>query len=235
MRHFLFLILLLVSSFSSHVFSQDVLEKDSYSKNNNSVFIKLKKHSVYYDHKGHIIAFEAFSDSLKTKRFEISILHVADTSKISLKNKDVLPSMDKLKHITIPTSFYIGINKEKMEIGNNNKPSLITFWSIHCGSCRHTLKTFDSLAKEFEGEVNFYAIADNSAEDVKQFLSKWNIELQKNKMIIDEKEELSNKLGIPYYPTFLIIGKDNHIEGMFFAGNIRKIVNTLESLLKSQQ
>lgn len=229
----LLLLLALASSVSTKVYAQD-LSKDSLSikeESENSIYIPLKKHYVHQDHYGQLITEEAFSDSLKTKRFSIIIREVGDTSKICLN--DMLLDMHKIKKMTIPASPYMGINKEKIEIGNN-KPSLITFWSIHCGSCKQTLKTFDSLAKEFVGEVNFYAVSNDKPEDVQQFLSKWNIELQNTTMIIDEKKGLTTKLEIPTYPTHVIIGKDNRIEETFFAKNMRQIIKTLESLLKQE-
>lgn len=97
-KYSLLLVLALVSSVSSTVYSQNNLEDSPYIKreSENSVSIPLKKHSVHYNQHGQLITEEAFSDSLKTQRFDISIIHVADTSKISLKNK--LSDMDNPKN-----------------------------------------------------------------------------------------------------------------------------------------
>lgn len=222
MKLTILLIVLLFSNISINIFSQE--KKDSYT-------FEVQKNCIYYDHKERVITKEAYTDSVETGMFNLTIKDVADTTKFGLQK--TFPEVDAIKHIEIPTSFYKGVDNEDIEIGNNQKPSVITFWSTKCAPCVRDLRVLEVLAREYRWSANFYAVTYDSPENIKHFLENRENDLEYMRIIVDPEKEMEKKLSITYHPTHLIIDKDNHIKGLVTGlGSMRKIFNMLEDLTK---
>ena len=64
------------------------------------------------------------------------------------------------------------------------RPAVIDFYAVWCGPCKATAPILDSLAKEYDGKVDFY------------------------KVDVDKQQELSAMFGIRSIPSLLFISND---------------------------
>lgn len=197
---------------------------------NNGYSFKVQKNCIYYDHQEKQITYEAFADSVETGMFNATIKDIADTTKFWLQK--TFPDVSSIKHIEIPTSLYRGVDDEKVEIGNNQKPSIITFWSTSCTPCIRILRGLEILARDYRWSANFYAVTYDTPERIRHFLSNKENDFKYIKIVIDTERCMEKKLNIPFHPTHLIIDKNNHIVGLVTGiGSMRKIFKMLEDLI----
>lgn len=90
-------------------------------------------------------------------------------------------------------------------------PVVAAFFKV---TCRTSQFTFPYLERIFEnyggGNVTFWAISQDDAEDTREFLNKYKVKFP---ALLDPKGyAVSNQYGIASVPTIFVIGADGNIE-----------------------
>ncbi len=74
---------------------------------------------------------------------------------------------------------------------------MVDFYTEWCGDCKMMKPVYDNLAKEFEGQVNFYTI---NAENANVFRKPGKYNIQKVPTFILYKDGVEIERGIEYMP-----------------------------------
>ena len=88
------------------------------------------------------------------------------------------------------------------------RPAVIDFYAVWCGPCKATAPILDSLAKEYDGKVDFY------------------------KVDIDKQQELSTMFDIRSIPTLLFIPKEGKPQMQVGAMDHTQLENAIKSILQ---
>jgi thioredoxin len=88
------------------------------------------------------------------------------------------------------------------------RPAVIDFYAVWCGPCKATAPILDSLAKEYDGKVDFY------------------------KVDVDKQQELSAMFGIRSIPSLLFIPKEGKPQMQVGAMDHTQLENAIKSILK---
>lgn len=88
------------------------------------------------------------------------------------------------------------------------RPAVIDFYAVWCGPCKATAPILDSLAKEYNGKVDFY------------------------KVDVDKQQELSAMFGIRSIPSLLFIPKEGKPQMQVGAMDHTQLENAIKSILK---
>ena len=88
------------------------------------------------------------------------------------------------------------------------RPAVIDFYAVWCGPCKATAPILDSLAKEYDGKVDFY------------------------KVDVDKQQELSAMFGIRSIPSLLFIPKEGKPQIQVGAMDHTQLENAIKSILK---
>lgn len=88
------------------------------------------------------------------------------------------------------------------------RPAVIDFYAVWCGPCKATAPILDSLAKEYDGKVDFY------------------------KVDVDKQQELSTMFGIRSIPSLLFIPKEGKPQMQVGAMDHTQLENAIKSILK---
>lgn len=87
------------------------------------------------------------------------------------------------------------------------RPAVIDFYAVWCGPCKATAPILESLAKEYDGQVDFY------------------------KVDIDKQQELSTMFDIRSIPTLLFIPKEGKPQMQVGAMDHTQLENAIKSIL----
>jgi peroxiredoxin len=94
------------------------------------------------------------------------------------------------------------------------KPTLLHFFNFDCPCSRFNMRDFESMAKEFGNDVNFYVIIQSEDEDDRErFKEKYGLDIP---TILDKDGSISDKCGIYATPQGVLLDKDFTI---YFKGN----------------
>ena len=91
------------------------------------------------------------------------------------------------------------------------KPVLINFWTTWCPSCRAEMPYLQQVYEEWSGQ-GLVLLAINIGEDstkVEKFMQSRNLSFP---VLLDTKEDISQKYNIRYIPTTFFIDKDGVIQ-----------------------
>ena len=88
------------------------------------------------------------------------------------------------------------------------RPAVIDFYAVWCGPCKATAPILESLAKEYDGQVDFY------------------------KVDIDKQQELSTMFDIRSIPTLLFIPKEGKPQMQVGAMDHTQLENAIKSILQ---
>ena len=88
------------------------------------------------------------------------------------------------------------------------RPAVIDFYAVWCGPCKATAPILESLAREYNGKVDFY------------------------KVDVDKQQELSAMFGIRSIPSLLFIPKEGKPQMQVGAMDHTQLENAIKSILK---
>ena len=88
------------------------------------------------------------------------------------------------------------------------RPAVIDFYAVWCGPGKATAPILDSLAKDYDGKVDFY------------------------KVDVDKQQELSAMFGIRSIPSLLFIPKEGKPQMQVGAMDHTQLENAIKSILK---
>ncbi len=75
--------------------------------------------------------------------------------------------------MNIPSRIFKSLDGDSLQIGGKQtKPTVINLWFIRCGGCVAEILALNLLHKKYASKVNFIALADDDAKNVKKFLKK---------------------------------------------------------------
>ena len=96
----------------------------------------------------------------------------------------------------------------------NNKPTLLHFFNFDCPCSRFNMRDFESMAKQFGNDVNFYVVIQSDDEDDQdRFQKKYGLDIP---TILDKDGIISDKCGIYATPQGVLLDKESTI---YFKGN----------------
>ncbi len=79
---------------------------------------------------------------------------------------------DKIGMYISPKKFQT-INGDSITIGGKlDKPTVINLWFYRCGGCVAEIPALNRIYDKYSGSVNFIALSDDNAKDVRKFLKK---------------------------------------------------------------
>jgi peroxiredoxin len=94
------------------------------------------------------------------------------------------------------------------------KPTLLHFFNFDCACSRFNMRDFESMAKQFGNDVNFYVVIQSEDEsDQDRFNKKYDLDIP---TILDKDGSISDKCGIYATPQGVLLDKDYTI---YFKGN----------------
>lgn len=94
------------------------------------------------------------------------------------------------------------------------KPTLLHFFNFDCPCSRFNMRDFESTAKQFGKEVNFYVVIQSEDEDDRdRFNKKYGLNIP---TILDKDGSISDKCGIYATPQGVLLDKEYTI---YFKGN----------------
>ena len=94
------------------------------------------------------------------------------------------------------------------------KPTLLHFFNFDCACSRFNMRDFESMAKQFGNDVNFYVVIQSEDEDdVDRFNTKYGLDIP---TILDKDGSISDKCGIYATPQGVLLDKESTI---YFKGN----------------
>ena len=96
-------------------------------------------------------------------------------------------------------------NEQWQTLEKDSKPTFVDFWADWCAPCRMIAPTFEKLAENFSGQVNFA------------------------KVNVDEAPELAGKFGIRSIPTLLLVKDGKVAEQLIGARPYSELAKVLEA------
>lgn len=94
------------------------------------------------------------------------------------------------------------------------KPTLLHFFNFDCPCSRFNMRDFESMAKQFSDDVNFYVVIQSEDEkDSDRFAKKYGLDVP---TILDKDGGISDKCGIYATPQGVLLDKEFTI---YFKGN----------------
>ena len=96
----------------------------------------------------------------------------------------------------------------------DGKPTLLHFFNFDCPCSRFNMRDFESTAKQFGNDVNFYVVIQSEDEhDRDRFMKKYGLDIP---TILDKDGRISDKCGIYATPQGVLLDKESII---YFKGN----------------
>jgi peroxiredoxin len=189
--------------------SSKIIDKEVFLKHLTSGdFIPLKLNS-----KDSLTYYQLFQlDQTASKEISTTIKSASTTSYNYFKMEG--------KHF--PTFDFTDLNG--IEYNNENtkgKIIVLKCWFIKCHACIAEFPKLNELAEKYQNrnEIVFIGLALDPKEELNQFLSKKAFSYS---VVADQKQFISNNLGISGYPTHFIIDRN---------GIIKKVVNRAEEMM----
>ncbi|HZI23935.1 MAG TPA: TlpA disulfide reductase family protein, partial [Chryseolinea sp.] len=94
------------------------------------------------------------------------------------------------------------------------KPTLLHFFNFDCPCSRFNMRDFESMAKQFGNDVNFYVVIQSADEHGhERFKKKYGLDIP---TILDKDGSISDKCGIYATPQGVLLDKEFTI---YFKGN----------------
>ena len=89
---------------------------------------------------------------------------------------------------------------------------ILNFWASWCEPCVDELPSMIKLVKHFKGKVVLLAVsADESLQDLEEFLKAFRIKGPHIKVIWDKEMLIARKFGTEVLPESYILGRDNRL------------------------
>jgi len=104
--------------------------------------------------------------------------------------------MGNIKHVN---------NEQWQTLEKDSKPTFVDFWAEWCAPCRAMEPTFEKLAENFSGQINFA------------------------KVNVDEAPELAGKFGIRSIPTLILVKDGKVAEQLIGARPYSELAKVLEA------
>ena len=186
-------------NFYKNLYTSEILNKTEFEvfrqsllpKNNDSLKISNVSFSFY--------ELEKSADS--------NIMHFKYDLRIGDKYIIRAKEYEKIGMKISPQSF-TSIGGEKILIGGEQeKPTLINLWFIHCPGCIAEMPALNKLKEKYQGKVNFVALTFEKEKDVSNFLKKKDF----NFTHIANVENYINDIGSYPYPESIFIDKNGYI------------------------
>lgn len=89
------------------------------------------------------------------------------------------------------------------------KPVLLDFWATWCTPCRTSMPALDSLAREYEGEVLFYAV--NAQNEPRRSIRKFRDDLNLSLPIVTDANPLMQTFRIERLPTTVLLNSEGKV------------------------
>jgi hypothetical protein len=126
--------------------------------------------------------------------------------------KYALPTPVPANFIDVKAGTKIDLAKEIPSTAG--KPTLLHFFNFDCPCSRFNMRDFETMAKQFGNEVNFYVIIQSEDEDDRdRFEKKYDLDVP---TILDKDGSISDKCGIYATPQGVLLDKGSTI---YFKGN----------------
>jgi len=88
---------------------------------------------------------------------------------------------------------------------------LVEFWTTWCVPCRVGKKSFNNYLDKYKGRLNIISISeDENFDKMKRFVDKQK-DYRWEFLYAGENNQLSNQLGVNYFPTYFLLDKNRKI------------------------
>jgi len=123
-----------------------------------------------------------------------------------------LPTPVPSNFVDVKAGTTVDLVKEIPSAGG--KPTLLHFFNFDCACSRFNMRDFESMAKQYGNDVNFYVVIQSEDEgDRDRFKKKYDLDIP---TILDKDGTISDKCGIYATPQGVLLDKDFTI---YFKGN----------------
>ena len=123
-----------------------------------------------------------------------------------------LPTPVPINFVDVKAGTKVDLAKEIP--GTGGKPTLLHFFNFDCPCSRFNMRDFESMAKQFGKDVNFYVVIQSEDEDDRdRFTKKYGLDIP---TILDMDGSISDKCGIYATPQGVLLDQESTI---FFKGN----------------
>lgn len=123
-----------------------------------------------------------------------------------------LPTPVPLNFVDVQAGTKVDLVNEIPATGD--KPTLLHFFNFDCPCSRFNMRDFESMAKQFGSDVNFYVVIQSEDEhDRDRFIKKYDLDVP---TILDKDGSISDKCGIYATPQGVLLDKEFTI---YFKGN----------------
>lgn len=131
------------------------------------------------------------------------------SSEIKATTKSSNSSNATLKTTDFTVTSASGENHKLSEFAG--KPIVVNFWATWCPPCVRELPSFNKLAEEYDGKVNFLMVnTEGSSENasVKQFVDSYGYTFP---LYFDNSDEAYNAYGNGYIPVTVVINSNGEV------------------------
>lgn len=117
-----------------------------------------------------------------------------------------------------------------MRLGAGDLPCLVNFWATWCPPCRAEMASLNRLSQDYAGRgLGIFAVSvDEDLHLVREYVRRSPLLFP---VLLDSGGKLASLLGIPAYPTTLLLGRDARVRNIWVgernwdAADIRAIID----------
>ncbi len=145
-----------------------------------------------------------------------------------------LPKIENVEGTQVPEFSLVDVNGQQRSISEwQGKVIVLNFWATWCAPCRHEIPAFVELQDQYgEAGLQFIGIALHTAEEIKDFISEFNVNypnLVGDNDVIALGKKLGNDIGA--LPYTVVIGRDGKIaftrRGPLLKVEAEEVINSL--------
>ncbi|KAF2511515.1 TlpA family protein disulfide reductase [Flavobacterium zhairuonense] len=121
----------------------------------------------------------------------------------------------------LPHFNFVDLENKKYDANSiKNKIIVIKFWFLACPKCISEISPMNEMIKSYEKnkDLIFMSFALDQNTEIKEFIKKNPL---KYPVFANQRKYVNDTLGIIFFPTYIILGKD---------GKISKVVNSFKEL-----
>ncbi|MCB9025383.1 MAG: redoxin domain-containing protein [Bdellovibrionaceae bacterium] len=121
--------------------------------------------------------------------------------------------LNELKEKGIPDFELKDLNGNMIRLSNyKDKVVIVNFWASWCDPCVEEFPALMALVEHFKGRIVMMAIsADNTEEDMKNFLKAFKVDNQNIIVMWDKEQNVAKKFGTQVLPESYILGINNKL------------------------
>jgi len=180
---------------------------------------------LHFDTQNSRLTKEQFADSLATQNYVFSAGSQNDTISMFLITKAPRDIVGR----KLPDIEWIAINGAKIKYGEENKITLLSFWSVICKPCIEEFNELNEWVTSYP-DVQIIAVTSDSASVVSAFMNKHNLSWQNITIVPEYKGDFDDIFKIHAWPTNIVTDRRLIVRKVFI-GKKEELTEYICSLL----